>query len=198
MLEDDVHSVTKIVGVFDDLDPEVGRVLPARGRGLRHGDGCAGRGGNQCDQTADGTASDDMRPVTRPVPIVAQRVPRPPRARSALRLQDQHLLAVGRCRIRVRRCGARWPPDSRPDKGERAADVGTARQARLAYAAVHDRIDEDGLAYRQIAVRLCQVADEFMAEDRAGLSTDVFTGGDMQVAAANPRVRDVDCDPARA
>ena len=50
-----------------------------------------------------------------------------------------------------------------------------ARQARLAYAAVHDRIDEDGLAYRQIAVRLCQVADEFMAEDRAGLSTDVFT-----------------------
>jgi hypothetical protein len=53
------------------------------------------------------------------------------------------------------------------------------------------------LAHRQITVGLGQVADEFMAQYRAGLSAYVFTGCDMQVAATNPRVRDVYCHPAR-
>jgi hypothetical protein len=59
----------------------------------------------------------------------------------------------------------------------------------------HHWSDEDGLAHRQIAVRLGQVADELMPKDLPGLSTNVFTGSDVQVAAADPGVCDVHRDP---
>ena len=52
------------------------------------------------------------------------------------------------------------------------------------------------MAHRQITVRLGEVADEFMAQYRAGLRAYVFTGCDMQVAATNPGVGDVHCYPA--
>jgi hypothetical protein len=51
---------------------------------------------------------------------------------------------------------------------------------------------------RQVSVRFGEVADEFMSKDDAGLGTAVLTGGDMQIAAADSRVGDVDSYPARA
>ena len=39
------------------------------------------------------------------------------------------------------------------------------------------------------------MADELMPEDLPRLSTNVFTGSDVQVAAADPGVGDVHCDP---
>ena len=99
------------------------------------------------DQTADGTASDDMGAVTKG------------QSRSSYRAyRDRHGLdqrggyKINICRQRVDAvfgydgAGRDGPRIVDPNKGERAADVGTARQARLAYAAVHNRIDEDGLA----------------------------------------------------
>jgi hypothetical protein len=84
------------------------------------------------------------------------------------------------------------------DQGQSVANVGPASQACFAHTAVHRRIDEDGLAHRQIAVRLGKVANELMPESRAGLSTNVFTVCDVQVAAANPGVRDVHRHPPGA
>src|SRR4029453_18903784 len=81
---------------------------------------------------------------------------------------------------------------------EVAANVGMAGQAGLAAPAVHRWIDKDAMAHRQIAVRLGQAADEFMPEDESGLSTAVFAVCDVQVAAANPGVRDVHRYPAGA
>jgi hypothetical protein len=54
-----------------------------------------------------------------------------------------------------------------------------AGQAGLAAPAVHRRIHEDAMAHRQIAVRLGEVADEFMAQDDSRLSTVVFAVCDV-------------------
>jgi hypothetical protein len=84
------------------------------------------------------------------------------------------------------------------EQGEVAANIGMACQAGLTAPAVHRRIDKYAMTHRQIPVRLGQAADEFMPEDDSGLSTVVFAVCDVQVAAANPGVRDVDAYPAGA
>jgi hypothetical protein len=49
----------------------------------------------------------------------------------------------------------------------------------------------------QISVRFGQAANELVAEDDAGLSADMLASGDMEVAAADSRVRDVNRYPSR-